>query len=405
MQHKSLIVLGLFLSSLFLAPLSAFAQPKTVDQYSYEMDISFSQPLTRSETVILDLPEDVLARVDHKLSNLLILDENNNEVKFKASVDMSLGKEKNVSAVEVSSQKEGSLSDLVDDDPFTIFKFDERIDQRDPSWVTLDLGEPTPVARVSAFTETRPAVRFVEILGGLEKDNLSRIVSKRDLTRPEVDISTTSPLQFLQVRMWGVGVKVSDIKVYTGVHGQVSFEAEPDARYRFVYGGNPKYYSFSDRVDESLGESMDSVFFGNETFSRFLGEDADEDGVLNEEDNCPFVPNKSQKDVDEDRIGDLCDNAVEKRNSSQTDVDKDGVGDVIDNCKLVPNEKQKDKDGDGIGDECDTVNDPSAADLDAKKRDIADKTKKVSVGWWVNMILIFVVIGGIIYVYHVKKKK
>ncbi len=40
-------------------------------------------------------------------------------------------------------------------------------------------------------------------------------------------------------------------------------------------------------------------------------------------------------------------------NGRQTDGDRDGVGDDCDNCPSVPNSLQKDLDGDGIGDECD----------------------------------------------------
>jgi cysteine-rich repeat protein len=46
--------------------------------------------------------------------------------------------------------------------------------------------------------------------------------------------------------------------------------------------------------------------------------DADDDGVPNNEDNCPEVSNADQADVDEDDIGDACDPCV--------DVDGDGFG-------------------------------------------------------------------------------
>jgi hypothetical protein len=72
--------------------------------------------------------------------------------------------------------------------------------------------------------------------------------------------------------------------------------------------------------------------------------DGDHDGVIDESDNCPLLPNPNQLDSDGDEIGDICD----------PDDDGDGIEDSIDNCPLTVNADQKDLDGDGVGDECDT---------------------------------------------------
>ncbi len=118
--------------------------------------------------------------------------------------------------------------------------------------------------------------------------------------------------------------------------------------------------------------------------------DMDGDGLLNEEDNCPAVPNLDQADTDEDGFGDACDifddrdldgdgvprgsdNCVGLFNPDQADSDGDGTGDAcdifgdsdgdgipdsLDNCPDVPNPFQLDDDHDGIGNECDPVFDP-----------------------------------------------
>ncbi|UCE17258.1 MAG: SMP-30/gluconolactonase/LRE family protein [Gemmatimonadota bacterium] len=70
--------------------------------------------------------------------------------------------------------------------------------------------------------------------------------------------------------------------------------------------------------------------------------DADEDGVLDFEDNCPHDPNPDQDDTDDDTIGDVCDNCPEEANPDQVDGDGDGSGDVCDACM--------DTDNDGYGD-------------------------------------------------------
>ncbi|XP_077087801.1 thrombospondin-4a isoform X2 [Siphateles boraxobius] len=109
-------------------------------------------------------------------------------------------------------------------------------------------------------------------------------------------------------------------------------------------------------------------------------EDADSDGIFNNQDNCWLVPNIDQKNSDKDLHGDACDNCKNVENQDQRDTDKDGLGDacdddidgdglknILDNCQRVPNPDQKDKDHDGVGDACDScpgVPNPNQSDVD-----------------------------------------
>jgi len=71
--------------------------------------------------------------------------------------------------------------------------------------------------------------------------------------------------------------------------------------------------------------------------------DRDGDGILDDQDNCPFVYNPDQRDSDGNRVGDVC----------EDDTDRDGIPAKIDNCPLAYNPDQADRDGDGVGDACD----------------------------------------------------
>ncbi len=74
-------------------------------------------------------------------------------------------------------------------------------------------------------------------------------------------------------------------------------------------------------------------------------EDSDKDGVLDDFDNCPQVPNSDQLDSDSDKMGDECDDK---------DNDGDTVEDMVDNCINISNPDQLDTDGDGLGNACDS---------------------------------------------------
>ncbi|MDI6793079.1 MAG: thrombospondin type 3 repeat-containing protein, partial [bacterium] len=80
--------------------------------------------------------------------------------------------------------------------------------------------------------------------------------------------------------------------------------------------------------------------------------DSDGDGIPDEEDNCPGIPNPNQADSDGDDVGDSCDNCPKRANPDQADGDGDSVGDACDNCPDVANPDQADADGDGTGDAC-----------------------------------------------------
>ena len=102
----------------------------------------------------------------------------------------------------------------------------------------------------------------------------------------------------------------------------------------------------ADSDNDGVGDACDTT----------NGNDTDGDGIDNAEDNCPNTPNPDQTDSDNDGIGDACDS------SNGNDSDGDGVEDSEDNCPDTPNADQADSDGNGIGDACDDPTDPEGCE-------------------------------------------
>jgi hypothetical protein len=114
-----------------------------------------------------------------------------------------------------------------------------------------------------------------------------------------------------------------------------------------------------------------------------LGDDADNDGIQDDVDNCPPVAckddplrcaNTLQDDSDGDGYGDACDTCPKADfhlpNAPPPDWDHDGVQDACDTCPALSNRySQDDTDGDEVGDACDNCKsanptEPCASDAD-----------------------------------------
>ena len=88
-----------------------------------------------------------------------------------------------------------------------------------------------------------------------------------------------------------------------------------------------------DTDDNGIGDACDA---GSEGEGEGEDDDLDDDGIPNNEDNCPEDGNANQEDIDEDLIGDACDNCVNDANPGQEDADADGLGDVCDDDVHTP---------------------------------------------------------------------
>jgi cytosine/adenosine deaminase-related metal-dependent hydrolase len=118
-------------------------------------------------------------------------------------------------------------------------------------------------------------------------------------------------------------------------------------------------------------------------------DDADGDGIADDDDNCPDVFNpirpldgNAQADADGDDIGDSCDECPLDDGESCTppslyDRDDDDIVDFDDNCPDNANAGQADSDSDGLGNACDSCPDvpnPGGGACPASIYDVKDGT-------------------------------
>lgn len=99
---------------------------------------------------------------------------------------------------------------------------------------------------------------------------------------------------------------------------------------------------------------LDGKTGGYDVFVAKFNNDSDGDGIPDEEDNCPTIPNGPLRGTCLG-TGAVCQstNDCSDCEMSQEDSDVDGVGDVCDNCPNAANVDQLDTDGDGYGEACD----------------------------------------------------
>jgi hypothetical protein len=122
--------------------------------------------------------------------------------------------------------------------------------------------------------------------------------------------------------------------------------------------------SVSTPLDLNVPKQITPEFLRNEPHANDylnggLGtDDVDCDGVKNQEDNCIFVFNPSQRRSRSGSVGDACNPKLKKHKERDVrcDADRDGIFDEKDNCILVSNPDQRDRNKNGIGDACEKPN-------------------------------------------------
>ncbi len=349
---KKFAMFSIFFGSLLCLPFAfAGVRPAPID-FAFEKGVVISSG-TAGQEVAIPLDTEILNAVDERFGNFGIYSKENEALPFSLFYE-NFGRVDDATVIDISSSKRGKPQDMLDDNQLTAFQFDERTDKNEASWVLIDLGKLKPLNRAEIFMPQGAEIRYLEVEAGATMDDMKSVVSKRAFQwRNEF---TTDPVRYVKVSFWGLSVRISDIRLTTSRNGTAYITAPAEGNAKILYGGNKAdYLSFEERLSKEKTVSQ-IARLTRQKWNPVFVEDYDQDGIANQEDNCPFASNKSQKDTDKDRVGDACDNAPEVRNVTQSDLDGDGVGDIIDNCKLKKNPDQKNKDGDQFGDACDTAN-------------------------------------------------
>lgn len=332
---------------------NALAGGPSLEHYHYYRNIQM--PPQSEETTAVVYPDfDFLQSVRDDFSDVQIVNQLNDEVRYDLAIREG-GYLKQVRVIGTSSNKDGaSAGVLYDDDALTTYTFDESIDREEPSWALFDLGRLVPLRQITLYVPDNASVWTFQVKAGTTRDNLRTVIGERSL---QVHTTFTVPplARYVWIGFTGRNLKVDDVLFFAHEQAQISFPVQPEESYRIFYS-SPELTSI--RFRKKTGTFVEGGYeaiLSREKENDQFPKDFDQDGVQNEEDNCPYEANARQEDTDEDRIGDVCDNAPKLKNTNQYDSDRDGVGDVGDNCPFEKNSGQADRDRDGIGDICDEI--------------------------------------------------
>ncbi len=118
------------------------------------------------------------------------------------------------------------------------------------------------------------------------------------------------------------------LKAYTGTSFSDLILVDCNA---FYYGGYAARLALSVPAGTTIYFQVGGYYGSTGNLQFNLAEaDTDGDGIVDSQDNCPYVYNPDQADRDGDGIGDACDNCPTVKNPDQKDTDGDGTGDVCD---------------------------------------------------------------------------
>ena len=343
------LILGTFL-------FSSLALAFSVNQFQYVSSIGM-EDAENNGPVWLPVTQDV--RQAASVYDLRIADNEGTEIPYAIFTEVEESLASQISFKEVSSTREAALGEnfdatnMLDGDKETYYEADYLTDV-DTTYFVLDLGEPQFTNQLAITLQD--SSKYLESLKIDLSNDAALWREAVSLTRPQTTIDYPETLaQYIRVTVTytNSSLMIAELDVIGTTEAKLLFEAVAGVAYNLYYGS--VISSETDYDTDHLFTTIDTpaATLGEKTDNPDYNSDLDNGGVVNIQDNCPFIENNDQIDSDNDSLGDVCDNAPEDRNRTQFDYDEDGIGDDADNCPLHENSDQMDKDLDGIGWVCD----------------------------------------------------
>ncbi|MBR58792.1 MAG: hypothetical protein CMH54_12325 [Myxococcales bacterium] len=188
-----------------------------------------------------------------------------------------------------------------------------------------------------------------------EEPGISEIIAGTNSSYDEDEVHLlTVEVEYAQIRVW------LDGDLPTGSEPEnLIFDVEDDDLPENLFRGQIGLFAFDNGTSQGPCGAENACWFDDIRVTTLGGStgpvdiDTDEDGILDNDDNCPDTPNPLQRDLDEDGKGDACDDDIDGdqiSNDEELEVGLDPKdADSDDDGVLDGEEADWDQDSDGDG--------------------------------------------------------
>ncbi len=342
------LFLFVFFSFSFLARASSFADFSSLDPSCFEKAV-FVDDFDNTKTV----------KIKIKHSAPVFFLQNNKELPAKI---FKYGKETflNYKTIKTPSSFKGELKYLNDNNSQTFIELDPY--SKEDAEIIIDALKPLRAGDFRFFLLYSGAYQ-VKYYTSLDNKNYLSVANPQNFDWRYLKIvfkpsDKVNLIGLLQIKELNIVEQGADTFLLNPQKGEVWAYSVFDCRLE----GEAKE-NFQKIISAIKYGSADAIFSINTNTKIYnlslqdnprYNNDFDDDGVLNDADNCPYLANKDQGDKDGDLLGDACDYDDLSKGfyKDGKDSDYDGVGDELDNCPRIYNPQQNDSNGDGVGDLC-----------------------------------------------------